>query len=914
MRSGEEIQAALRAFAARWSGFSGSEKAEAQTFLNELVDCYGLDRQAAGMLMEHHLPRVGFMDMFWPGRALVEMKAPSKSARLEDAQEQAERYWRASEDPAGSYDAVRYIVLCSFHRFLVWDMRRPSHPQADLTLEQLPDHYEALGFLLGEGQEASFVEHHRALTLDAAQSISTLFHSLKDRDAAPPEVLTRFAMQCVWTFFAEDLQMLRDYPLQTIVDRLRREDSPNSARDIGYLFRVLNQKGDHNRKGELAGTAYVNGQLFAEPAEVDLNSVELALLAQAASFDWRRVDPTIFGSLMEGVLGRDRRWEVGAHYTHEVDILKIVEPTIVRPWRERIDACTSPQQARDLLDELCAFKVLDPACGCGNFLYVAYRELRALEASVKSRIRELAASSGLPVPAGPWPFVPLTNMQGIDIEGTAVLIARVVLWMGHRQMIELYGEAEPPLPLIALDGVRRDDALRAVWPATDCIIGNPPFLGASHVRGALGDDFVNWIKREFDVGVKDLCVYWFRRTQDHLTPGQRAGLVGTNSISQNLGRSASLEYVVQTGGVITDAVSSQKWPGEAKVHVSLVSWVKQPPTSPTVVTLDGLAVSGVTPELRSTERSTGAVTRLPANRGRCFEGPSPKAAGMIISSDEATELLALGDEYRDVVRPYLTAADIADDPGQRPSRWVIDFGLRRLEEAQAYPAALTIVRERVKPERERNNRKSYREKWWIFAEPRTAMRQALQGLRRFAVTAGHAKRVLVCWCEPWTLASNATDVFAVEDDFSMGVLCSRAHGAWAWSRSSTLETRLRYTPTTVFETFAWPDPVNPEQRAVVAETCRRLLARRSEICGQEQIGLTTLYNAVDEGAWADLKALHRELDVAVAACYGWPASVAQDDDELVRRLTELNREISEGSRSYDPFAHLATEGEPAPHR
>ena len=311
MRSGEEIQAALRAFVARWADFAGSEKAEAQTFLNELVDCYGLDRQAAGMLFEHFVPGAGFMDMFWPGRALVEMKAPTKTARLEDAQPQAERYWRASEDPGGSYDAVRYVVLCSFHRILVWDMRRPSRPAANLTLDELPDHYEALGFLLGEGQEASFVEHHRALTLDAAQSMSTLFHSLKDRDAGPPEILTRFVMQCVWTFFAEDLQMLRGYPLQTIVDRLRRETEPNSARDIGFLFRRAQPEErpqPQGRAGRHDLTSTV--QLFAEPAEVDLNPRrDRRCSLQAAQFDWRRVDPTIFGSLMEGVLGHDRRWE-----------------------------------------------------------------------------------------------------------------------------------------------------------------------------------------------------------------------------------------------------------------------------------------------------------------------------------------------------------------------------------------------------------------------------------------------------------------------------------------------------------------------------------------------------------------------------------------------------------------------------
>jgi hypothetical protein len=151
------------------------------------------------------------------------------------------------------------------------------------------------------------------------------------------------------------------------------------------------------------------------------------------------------------------------------------------------------------------------------------------------------------------------------------------------------------------------------------------------------------------------------------------------------------------------------------------------------------------------------------------------------------------------------------------------------------------------------------------------------------------------------MASDATVVFAFDDDYSMGVLLSRAHDAWAWAQSSTLETRLRYTPSSVFETFPWPDPVTDAQRERVAEASRRLLARRTEICTTENIGLTKLYNAVDEGAWTDLKALHRELDEAVVDCYGWPRAAAQDPAELVRLLTERNREIVEDDRPYDPF-------------
>ena len=336
-----------------------------------------------------------------------------------------------------------------------------------------------------------------------------------------------------------------------------------------------------------------------------------------------------------------------------------------------------------------------------------------------------------------------------------------------------------------------------------------------------------------------------------------------------------------------------------------MSWTKAPEAPPPVFTLDGLAVSGISAELRSTERSTGAVAKLAANRDRCFEGPSPKAAGMIISADEAIQLLERPEaSYRDVIRPYLTAADIADEPLQAPSRWVIDFGTMPLEAAARYPAALTIVRDRVLLDREKRSQAAYLPTWWQFARPRAAMRHVLLPLSRYSSAARHGKRLILCWSEPWTLGSDATEVFAFEDDYSMGVLCSRAHGAWAWAQASTLKGDLRYTPTSVFATFAWPDPTTSGQREDVADACLRLLARRTESCVAEQIGLTTLYNAMDDGAWADLKALHRELDVAVAACYGWPAAIAQDDAELVRRLTALNREITEGARPYAPFAHL----------
>jgi hypothetical protein len=903
MRSGEEIQASLRQFAGRWRDYSGGERSEAQTYLNELIACYGANRREAGALFEDAHTATGIMDLHWPGVCIVEMKAPSQVEKLPDHRKQALDYWHSSDDAASNRAAPPYVVLCAFQRFEVWEPGRfPSAPRAVFTLDELPERYETLLFLSGTDEEPLFGASYKELTTEAAKAVAELYQVVLERKAAAPETLRSFVLQVVWCLFAEDLGMFEGHPVQRIVEDLVRHPERSSYTELGTLFDVLNDPSDYGRFGVLSGTRYVNGSLFAQPAKVHLQPAELAMLVRAAEFDWRKVDPTIFGGLMEGFLGRDRRWELGAHYTHEADIMKIVRPTILEPWRQRIEATSTLGDVRQVLDELCAFRVLDPACGCGNFLYVAYRELRALEHEMKERLILIAKQTGMPPPdPHTLPYYPLSNLRGIDIEPTAVLIARVTLWMGQRQMIDRFGPAEAALPLVDLSGIATGDALAQPWPPTDCIIGNPPFLGASHVRASRGDAYVAWLKNTFSVGVKDYCVYWFRKAHDHLRAGQRAGLVGTNSISQNLGRSASLEYIVGNGGVLTDAVSTQKWPGDAKVHVSLVNWIKQPSTAPKAFVLDGQPVSGITAELRTPERSTGPVHQLRANLGKAFEGPSPKAEGFVITKEEAERLLSLPGTYRDVVRPYLGSADIARDVSQSAGRWAIDFGVMSLEAAMRYPAALDIVRERVKPVREANNREAYRRNWWQFAEPRRGLREALRGRDRYIVMGRHGKRLLFAWCDPWVLASDATKVFAFDDDYSMGILSSHFHDAWATSRSSTIKGDPRYTNTSCFETFPWPFPITGAQRKRIGDASRGVIARRQEICGANGYGLTTLYNAVDEGAYTDLAALHRELDAAVGAAYGWPKAVVRDGDEIVRRLLVLNREIAAGKRSYNPF-------------
>ena len=427
----------------------------------------------------------------------------------------------------------------------------------------------------------------------------------------------------------------------------------------------------------------------------------------------------------------------------------------------------------------------------------------------------------------------------------------------------------------------------------------------------LGDAYVAWLTSEFGVGVKDYCVYWFRKAHDRLEPGKRAGLVGTNSISQNRARGASLDYIAGNGGVITSAVSKQPWPGDAVVNVSIVNWVKDPVTPPAVFALDGVEVAGVSTSLRRADRQSESALRLKENSARCFQGVTPTGAGFIITAEEASVLRGTFERSDAmIVRPYLDGDDIASDSQQRATRFVIDFGVLPLEAAMEFPAALRVVEERVRPTRSGHSNASLRRAWWRFERPRTEMREALAPLHRFAVANRYGKRILFAWADPDELPSGQVIAFAFEDDYAMGVLMSYGHIEWARAQSSTLRVDIRYTPTSAFATFPWPEP-DDVGREAIADLARRVVARRQEICVERQIGLTKLYNEVDDGAYADLATLHRQLDEAVAAAYGWPKSAAHDPDESNARLLELNRAIAAGERPYDPFAYLRLASAPA---
>jgi hypothetical protein len=898
--TGEEIQRRLVDFARKWSLYDGSERAEAQTFLNELFACYGSDRFDADARFEEH-QEGRFLDLLWPRRCLIEMKRPSEAKRLATHREQALAYWRNAADAAHNVPAPRFVVLCAFHRFEIWEPGAfPNEPRADFALVDLPDRVDALMFLAD--REPVFVASQEAVTREAVQHLTTLYTQLGDRRAAGPDELRDFLLQSVWCLFAEDLGQLEGFLFTRIVDDLIVNPQRSSADDLGALFEWLNRPGERPSGGLYATTRYVNGGLFEHPARVHLGPDELAALRQACEYDWRKVEPHIFGSLLQGALGPEAQHALGAHYTHEVDIQKVIKPTIVNPWRERTEAASTLAQVQQVQNELLNYVVLDPACGSGNFLYIAYREMRRLEQRLHKKERELRRAQGRRSSHqnALAAFFPLTNIKGIEINPFAVSLARVTLWMAHKLAVDELDLDEATLPLEDLSGIQAADALRIAWPRASVIVGNPPFHGDRHLRGLLGDDYVAWLKREFGCGVKDHCVYWFRRAHDHLAPGQRAGLVGTNSVSQNRARSASLNYIVERGGVITDAVSTQDWPGEASVDVSIVNWIRDPGEPPAVFLLDETGVEGIDTALEPSTIPVADVPAIPANRGRAFQGFLP-GARYDISSAEATALLARDDaRYEDVVKPYLNSKDISSAIDQGPSRYVIDFGQMSLEDAMRYPAALDIVRVRAKAARETSTSYARNPRWWLFLWPRPEFRTAVQGLDRFMAGTRVGKRILFTWCEKEWRPSDATNIFALDSDYAMGVLTSRVHTDWAAKKSSTFEDRIRYTPSSAFETFPWPQ-ASEHERDTISRIAQDLIALRRTLCADHGIGLTTLYNRLDEGAYDDLRSLHRELDLAVIATFGWEAAVLEDMRERNLRLYDLNARIVSGDLPYTPF-------------
>jgi hypothetical protein len=886
----------------------GDEKGESQTFLDRFFQAFGHEGAIeAGATLEERVKKgskkgnTGFADLAWKPHLLIEMKKRGEDLNKHYAQ--AVTYWMQLQCPS-------YVMLCNFDQFWIYDFRKQSEePIEKIALERLPDRIGAFTFMNPELERSPVFNNNLvSVTEKAAGRMGELLTLLtqRQRDAVDPKTAQRFVLQCVLAMFAEDRKLLPDDLFIGIVreclERSRQGKSSNTYDLLGTLFQEMNRPGI-TPAGRYQGVGYFNGGLFKEVQPLELTEKELELLEAAASQNWKAVRPSIFGNIFESAIGKSdstERHAHGIHFTSEEDILKIVRPTITRYWQAKIDQATTLGELSTLQTEIRNYKVLDPACGSGNFLYMAYLELKRLERILQDKIdaRRTSERGQGQMSIG---FVTPQQFYGMDTNAFAVELARVTLMIARKVAIDLCDiHDQPALPLDTLDAnIVCKDALFTEWVKADAIIGNPPFLGGKHMRINLSDEYIDRVFARFP-DVKDsvdFCAYWFRLAHDQIGANGRAGLVGTNSISQGKSRIAALDYVVQNGGVIHDAVSTQVWSGEANVHVSIVNWLKAPssPTTPPTMLcyLDNQPVAFINSSLKSTVDVSQAV-RLKANLNQCFQGVIPVGKGFVITEEQVNDWIKANPKNQEVLKLFSMGANLAQEVNGKPKRWIIDFSDMPVEDAGDYKLPFESIKLNVKPEREQNREAVMREKWWRFKRTNEAMRKAIAPLSYcFAIPRVSKWAVFIPFPSNW-LAGDKSVVVASDDFYVFGILTSTVHRTWMHAQKSTLKADIAYTHNTCFETLPFPQTPAPNLITTIRAIAQELRDYRSQQMESKQWGITKLYNEYFHEPTSQLYKLHAKLDAIVLQAYGF-----SPDDDLLEKLLTLNLELAEKEKRGD---------------
>ncbi|MCB9893367.1 MAG: class I SAM-dependent DNA methyltransferase [Planctomycetes bacterium] len=896
---------ALAEFVAYAGRLKGDERGEAQVFLEHLFQAFGHKSLAeTGATLEMRVRKRGhtkFADLVWPARVLVEMK--KRGERLERHYRQAFDYWVYLTP-----HRPRWVVLCNFDEFWIYDFdAQVEEPMEKLLLADLPRRAVALAFLKPEPEEPLFDVNRIEVTKEAADRVAQAFNSMVERGIDRDQA-QRFVLQCVVAKFSEDLDLLpRNFFTRLLHECLESRDPSALAFDlISALFRQMNEP-KRAKGGRFKEVDYFNGGLFATVDPVELTLEELEHLHAAAKEDWSKVNPAIFGTIFQHSMGDAARHTAGAHFTSEADILKVVNPTIVHPWRKRLDSAKTLKELLDLKRDLHKFQVLDPACGSGNFLYVAFRELRRLEMDLILRIRPFRKAKRV---AG-GDRVAVTQFHGMDILPFAVELAKVTLLLAkelslaeekrefaaHRKWLDF----DAALPLDNLDkNIRCDDALLTEWPRADAIIGNPPYQSKNKMQAEYGRMYLNKLRAAFPKvpGRADYCVYFFRKAHDQLKAGGRAGLVGTNTITQNYSREGGLEHIVKTGGTISEAVSTQLWSGDAAVYVAIVNWVKGSVKGKRRLSSQSEDGDWTVHEVDSINASlspkvdvTAAKTLEACSDGLyCAQGQTHGNESFLVTRQKAERLLNKDNKLSEVLFPFLTADELLSEDGGIPNRYVIDFHPKSVFEAQRYSALFSGIQEKVLPDREAAARRekqrneealsenpdarvnrhhaNFLAKWWLLSYAREELMRELETLPRYIACGRVTKRPIFEFISTTIHPNDALQVFPLADDYSFGVLQSRQHWEWFIARCSTLKADFRYTSNTVFDTFPWPQ--NPKRKHVraVASAAVALRQIRRKTMADQHLSLRDLYRIAEQPGVNAVKSAHATLDAAVADAYG----------------------------------------------
>ncbi len=803
----------------------------------------------------------------------------------------------------------QYVVLTNQRDLHLYDLGRDrATPRLAIPVDDLPKYSEAFPFFSPSWVPGTTPTIINTLKVsgEVADLVGKLYRSLTKQHPQRERDVVQFVLQCILAMFAEDIGLLpQEYFTSLLYDGARHGDVEKRLAD---LFRLMSTR-------DVAGTRAVpffNGGLFTKPVTVPLGEAQLVALTKASEANWKHVDPHIFGSVFQGIMNDAERHKSGAHYTAQDDIMRVVGPTIVEPWRKRIREAKTLEELLAVRAELLAFRVLDPACGSGNFLYVAFREMYKLDTELLARLlREFPSTQGQGRVKVSWGAgIQASRFYGIDINPFAVELAKVTLNIAKKiafderreyaadfvGQIEI--EVDPSLPLDNLDkNIVCADALFTDWPEVDAIVGNPPFMAGTNIKGELGSAYATRLRAAFD-GVKgraDYCSFWFRRAHDRLPSGGRAGLVGTSGVRVGETREAGLDYIAANGGTITNAVSSRVWPGDAAVNVAMVNWVNGPAAGPHLLVVEDVLfeVQRIPTHLQLHSDVSTAKDIIANNLGLAEGVQFGHAAFRFSLSNIPTGIV----RHAPVVRPVATGDDLLRGRLPTVPDYCVDLAAANTEEdaeklggaafqylkRELYP----FIKSRVDKGGETDHYSAWIRGWW---KARRAREEFLAGIGNFS-------RVLVCpkvsarpsfaFISARFVPTDTMKLFALEDDYSFGVIQSDLHWEWTKARGSKVRADIQYTAA-VWTTFPWAqEPSEPEVLAV-AEAARNLRKVRETLMTDNGWSLRALYQAAEVPGYHPLKEAQAALDESVRQAYGMPKG--QEPTEF---LLELNKLVAE---------------------
>lgn len=806
-----------------------------------------------------------------------------------------------------------------------------------------PQKRQLLKWAFSEPERLKPEKTRSQITEDAAGQFANLAFQLRQA-GHEPHVVAHFLNKLLFCMFAEDSGLLPKNLFAKLLENGVKAPEHFDA-TLKQLFQAMGEGGPFG----VDMVSWFNGGLFNDDTTLPLTGAQVRLVLQMAYMDWSQIEPSIFGTLFERGLDPDKRSQLGAHYTDPGSIMRLVNPTIVEPLQAEWEATKkeivrlldqakkvksssakrnnerrAEQKLQEYLQRLGAFRVLDPACGSGNFLYLALRALKDLEHRTNVEAEALGLHRG-------FPMVSPDCVHGIEVNAYAAELARVTVWIGEIQWMLQHGYSLATNPILKpLDHIEERDAVldsagsEPAWPVADVIIGNPPFLGSQKMLRELGEKYVHSLRDLYSdrlPGGVDFVVYWYEKSLAQVVAGRagRVGLVATNSIRG--GRNRKVINRIQESCTIFNAWSDEPWVNEgAAVRVSLICFGRDLPDAP--ATLNGEPVAAINPDLTPIQAiDVTAAKPLSDNQGIIFQGMK-FVGGFDVPGELARQWLNLpanpnGRKNADVLRPWLNGSDITK---RWSDKWIIDFGTELTEaEAAYYEAPFRHLEKEVKSKRV-DSRSGKGIDWWRFVRPRPAMRRALAPLHRYIATNEIAKHRTFTFVDARIWPSGSVYAIAREDLVTFGILHSKFHELWALRMGTSLEDRPRYTPSSTFETYPFPEGLSldlddrqrlahPKAAAITEAASELLTAREQWLNPPEWVDrvpevvpgypdrkvpkkehetkvrkrtLTNLYN--ERPTWLDNA--HRKLDEAVQSAYGWPEVVT--DDQILKKLLEMN--------------------------